>query len=66
MLGRIWIIASPILLLLIYTFVFGMVLKSRWGSGQDTFSFALTLFAGLLLNGVLDEGLSRGADHHPG
>jgi lipopolysaccharide transport system permease protein len=59
MLGRIWIIASPLLLLLIYTFVFGMVLKSRWGSDQDTFSFALTLFAGLLLNGILAEGLSR-------
>ncbi len=30
MLGRIWIIVSPFLLLLIYTFVFGFVLKSRW------------------------------------
>lgn len=59
MLGRLWIIASPILLLLIYTFVFGVVLKSRWGSDQDTYSFALTLFAGLLLNGILSEGLSR-------
>ncbi|RCI72537.1 ABC transporter permease, partial [Pseudomonas aeruginosa] len=29
--GRIWIIVSPVLLLLIYTFVFGFVLKSRWG-----------------------------------
>ncbi|HCF7067553.1 TPA: ABC transporter permease, partial [Pseudomonas aeruginosa] len=49
MLGRIWIIVSPFLLLLIYTFVFGFVLKSRWGGSQSTLSFALTLFSGLLL-----------------
>ncbi|HCE6995078.1 ABC transporter permease [Pseudomonas aeruginosa] len=59
MLGRIWIIISPFLLLLIYTFVFGFVLKSRWGGSQSTFSFALTLFSGLLLNGILAESLSR-------
>ncbi len=64
--GRIWIIVSPVLLLLIYTFVFGVVLKSRWGSDQDTFSFALTLFAGLLLNGILAEGLSRAPGIVPG
>lgn len=59
MLGRIWIIVSPFLLLLIYTFVFGFVLKSRWGGSQSTLSFALTLFSGLLLNGILAESLSR-------
>lgn len=59
LIGRLWIILSPLLLLMIYTFVFGVVLKARWGSEQDTFSFALTLFSGLLLNGILAEGLSK-------
>ncbi|MBO3274602.1 ABC transporter permease [Pseudomonas sp. Milli4] len=61
LLGRVWMFLSPLLMLLVYTFVFGHVLKSRWGSDQDTASFALALFSGLLLNGILGDCLSRAA-----
>ncbi|KRV81734.1 ABC transporter permease [Pseudomonas citronellolis] len=57
--GRLWLLLSPFLLLAVYTFVFGQVLKSRWGAEQSTASFALTLFAGLLLHGMLADSLSR-------
>lgn len=59
MLGRLWMILSPFLLLMVYTFVFGYVLKARWGSNQDTFSFAMTLYSGLLLNSIFAESLGR-------
>nr|WP_275627283.1 hypothetical protein [Pseudomonas sp. 273] len=32
--GRLWLLLSPFLLLAVYTFVFGHVLKSRWGLGR--------------------------------
>ncbi|MCY1479108.1 ABC-2 type transporter [compost metagenome] len=61
LLGGFWVLLAPFLLLMVYTFVFGHVLKSRWGSDQDTASFALTLYSGLLLNGILADSLSRAA-----
>lgn len=57
-LGFIWAFIYPILMLLVYTFVFGMVMKVKWGvAGQDNIGFGLILFAGLLLHGLLGEVL---------
>lgn len=60
-LGSVWVVVAPLLMLAVYTFVFGHILKSRWGGDQDTTSFALTLFSGLLLNGFFGECLGRAA-----
>ena len=39
----------PILMLLVYAFVFSVVFSARWPNGEDTFaSFALRVFAGLI------------------
>jgi len=55
-LGFIWAFIYPILMLLVYTFVFGMVMRVKWGvEGQDNIDFGLILFAGLLLHGFLAE-----------
>ena len=57
-LGFLWAFIYPILMLLVYTFVFGMVMKVKWGvAGQDNIEFGLILFAGLLLHGMLAEVL---------
>ena len=57
-LGFLWAFIYPILMLLVYTFVFGMVMRVKWGvEGQDNLSFGLILFAGLLLHGFLAEVL---------
>lgn len=61
LLGRLWVLLSPFLMLAVYTFVFGHILKSRWGAEQSTASFSLTLFSGLLLNTLLGECLGRAA-----
>ncbi|WP_205746353.1 ABC transporter permease [Dyella amyloliquefaciens] len=59
-LGSLWAILNPLLMLSIYTFVFGFVLKSRWpGQGDNKVLFSLTLFAGLIIHGVFAETASR-------
>ncbi len=51
-LGLLWSLATPLLMLAIYTFVFSVVLKARWGGASDGSTspgeFALTVFAGLI------------------
>lgn len=58
--GLLWALLSPILLLLIYTFVFGVVFQARWGEqSASQSSFALYLFAGLIIHGFFAECLTR-------
>nr|NKB46045.1 ABC transporter permease [Alphaproteobacteria bacterium] len=50
--GLLWTIMVPLFTLVIYTFVFGVILQSRWSGadgGGDTTSFGLYLFVGLLV-----------------
>lgn len=50
--GLLWTILVPLFTLVIYTFVFGVILQSRWSGadgGGDTTSFGLYLFVGLLV-----------------
>jgi len=55
-LGFLWAFFYPILMLLVYTFVFGMVMKVKWGiAGQDNIGYGLILFAGLLCHGLMAE-----------
>ena len=55
-LGFLWAFVYPILMLLVYTFVFGMVMRVKWGvEGQDNIDFGLILFAGLLCHSFLAE-----------
>lgn len=55
-LGFLWAFFYPVLMLLVYTFVFGFVMKAKWGvPGQDNLDFGLILFAGLLCHSLLAE-----------
>ena len=60
-LGLLWALATPIIMLSIYTFVFQTVFKSRWSdtSGETTLSFAIILFLGLSIHGLLTETLIK-------
>jgi lipopolysaccharide transport system permease protein len=59
--GIFWSLINPILMLTIYTFVFSVVFKSRWGgNGSDSNTdFALNLFVGLILFNLFSETISR-------
>lgn len=60
-LGLLWSLATPLLMLAIYTFVFQFIFKSRWtdSSGETTLNFAIILFLGLSIHAVLGEILTK-------
>lgn len=57
--GLLWSVATPLLMLVVYTAVFGGIFKSRWGGTGSTVEFALQLFCGLTLHALLSECLTR-------
>ncbi|MCG7600471.1 ABC transporter permease [Halomonas sp. McH1-25] len=56
-----WSFVHPLVMLIIYTFVFSVVFKARWNIGEDEprALFALVLFVGLMLHGLIAEILNR-------
>lgn len=62
-LGILWTIINPILMLAVYTFVFGFVFKVRLDQNRsfesDQFSFTLLLFSGLIVYNIFSDCLSR-------
>ena len=60
-LGLSWALIQPLVLLLLYTFVFAYVLKIRFGANGTTGSFALYLFCGMLPWLAFAEGITRAA-----
>ncbi len=60
-LGVAWSFFNPVLMLLVYTFVFSVVFKTRWGIGGDEShaSFAVILFVGMIVHGLFAEVANR-------
>lgn len=59
-LGIGWLVLQPLLLLGMYTVVFGVFMKSRWGMQGDSIAyFALALFPGLLVFNIFSECVNR-------
>lgn len=59
-LGIFWAIVNPIFMLLVYTFVFTVIFKSRWAGGTDSkIEFALLLFCGLIVFNMFAECINR-------
>jgi lipopolysaccharide transport system permease protein len=58
-LGPAWALLTPLLMLMVYTFVFAYVFQIRWGDSgaSSTMEFALALFAGLTAFNVFAETL---------
>jgi len=59
--GIFWSFIHPVLMLTVYTFVFSVVFKAKWGGGEEESktAFALILFVGLIMHGLLAEVLNR-------
>ncbi len=58
--GILWSFFHPFLMLGVFTFVFSVVLKTRWRAGGDSpFEFALVLFAGMLVFNLFAECIGR-------
>ncbi len=61
MLGIFWSFFHPLLMLTVYTFVFSVVFKARWGVAEDESKtlFAVVLFVGMIVHGLFAEVLNR-------
>ncbi len=59
--GLAWSFFNPILMLLVYTFVFSVVFKARWGVGgeESRADFAIILFVGMIVHGLIAECINR-------
>jgi len=58
--GMLWSFLNPVFMLTIYTFVFSVVFKAKWGSGSDSKTeFAIILFAGLIVFNLFSETVTR-------
>ncbi|WP_242475454.1 ABC transporter permease [Thiohalocapsa halophila] len=58
--GLLWSLITPMLMLAIYTFVFSVVFRARWGGGaEDRVTFAINLFAGMIVHGLVAECINR-------
>jgi lipopolysaccharide transport system permease protein len=59
--GIAWSFFNPLLMLVIYTFVFSVVFKARWGVGgeESKTDFAIILFVGMIVHGLFAECVNR-------
>ena len=57
LIGLLWSFVNPVMMLIIYTFVFSVVFKARWGIsvGDSEADFAIILFVGLVIHGLFAE-----------
>lgn len=59
--GLAWSFFNPILMLVVYTFVFSVIFKAKWGTGGDESqtTFAIVLFVGMIVYGLFAEMANR-------
>jgi lipopolysaccharide transport system permease protein len=58
-----WSFFNPVLMLAVYTFVFSVVFRARWGEGSESrMEFALILFSGLIVFNVFSDCVTRSPD----
>lgn len=58
-LGRLWLVAYPLMMLGVYTFVFGSVFGARWGGSGNLTDFVPMLYCGLLVHALFAETVSK-------
>ncbi len=61
MMGLLWSFITPVLMLVVYTFVFSVVFEAKWGGGVEEGKaiFAIVLFVGLIVHGLFSEVINR-------
>jgi lipopolysaccharide transport system permease protein len=59
--GLAWSFFNPVLMLLVYTFVFSVVFKAKWniGGNESHSGFAIVLFIGMIVYGLFAEMTTR-------
>lgn len=60
--GLAWSFFNPVFMLMVYTFVFSEVFKSRWGdigNSESKTQFAVILFVGMIILSLFSEAVNR-------
>lgn len=57
--GLAWSFFNPVFMLIVYTFVFSVIFKSRWGVDESRTLFAVVLFVGLIVLNLFSEVVNR-------
>ncbi|MBD8897666.1 ABC transporter permease [Rhodanobacter sp. DHG33] len=58
--GLLWSLISPFLMLMVYSFSFGFVMKARWPQGNHgPANYSVILFMGLIVHGFFAECINR-------
>lgn len=59
--GIVWSLVTPLMLLAVFSFVFSVIFKSKWGVSPDEgkFQFAMTMFCGMTVFNIFGECVSR-------
>lgn len=63
-LGMLWTLVNPLMMLTVYTVIFSQVFTSKWGKTETSTSsieFAINLFAGLIIFNIFAETATRSA-----
>lgn len=60
LLGLLWSFIQPLMMLCVYTFVFSVVFKARWGveTGGGRGAFAIIMFCGMALFNIFSESVN--------
>ena len=61
LIGLAWSVLTPALMLVVYTFVFGVVVRSKWPQAGylTTVDFSVVIFAGLIVHSLFSECVIR-------
>lgn len=57
--GVFWAFLNPLLMLSVYTIVFGVFLRTRWAGTNNSLQFSVVLFAGLIVFNFFSECVNR-------
>jgi lipopolysaccharide transport system permease protein len=59
--GLVWMVVTPLVMLAVYTFVFGVIFKARWGAGlgDSKTAFALIMFCGMAVFNIFSESIDN-------
>ena len=59
-LGLLWSFVQPLMMLCVYTFVFSVIFKARWGvdTGDSRGAFAIIMFCGMALYNIFSESVN--------
>lgn len=62
-LGWLWSLVQPLMMLVVYAFVFGIIFKARWGTTPDggAVSFAAVMFCGMATFNLFSETVNGAA-----